>query len=857
MQKLKKALACVMLLAVAVFCIYLLPTEAQAATQGYYTYTVSEGKATITAVSTSISGNVIIPSQLGGYPVTTIGEWAFEGCTGLTGVTIPDSVTSLGHGVFLGCSGLADIAISKNLTELGYCVFEGCSSLINITIPDGVEYIGSDAFYNCTALTSVTLGEGVSLVLGTAFSDCPNLTSVWVDEGNPYYASDDKGVVYSKDMKELVLVPNGLKGSFAIPDSVDMIGACAFYQCADLLEVTIPDSVKEILFGAFRECVGIRSIVIPDGVTGIDGSLFMYCTGLVEITLPESIVSVSEYAFAGCDNLETVYYKGSPAQKANILIGEENTPLQNATWHCNWQEDNNDEDADGVEAPAAPVVIDYSATRVVLQKADGYEYRIGNGGWTTNNVFTALRPNSTYTFHQRVAATATTDASAASSACTFMTPGKAPCSIKPAVPTVEHCDSSMVSLHEREGYEYRIGDGEWTTDADFYDLEPGTTYVFYQRIAESAGEYASEASEGVVVTTLGPCYGTVRDFLGVLTEYVQTYGQSYGGDQWEMEIAEFDLESYLVSISIYTMDTGLTLEFFMVPQTTTGILAKNKVHIFFDSQMIMIDNTVSYAKNGQRVLHGYGDSIGPRGTFNPYYGHDYAADNEYAKYDRFPDDSYNDVVDANILLLFDTLNEYLMDNLGFGVMALGFSSYEGEGWLVCDIEAGKHYYDTALRDESDATCVIDGYTGDLYCTGCHLTVEKGEIIPAAGHHTYSSICDKGCDICGEERRVYHTYTSACDSKCDICGHRRAGLAEHTFVGENPCSICGAPPYMIGDTDGDGEITDWDGVVLARYLAGWSVDVVPEALDIDGDGELTDWDGVVMDRYLAGWDVTIG
>lgn len=164
MQKMKKVLVCVVLLAVAVFCIYLLPTEAQAATQGYYTYTVSEGKATITAVNTSISGNVIIPSQLGGYPVTTIGEWAFEGCTGLTGVTIPDSVTSLGDGVFLGCSGLKDIAISKNLTEMGYCVFEGCSSLVSITIPDSVEYIGDSAFYNCTALTSVTIGNGVTSI---------------------------------------------------------------------------------------------------------------------------------------------------------------------------------------------------------------------------------------------------------------------------------------------------------------------------------------------------------------------------------------------------------------------------------------------------------------------------------------------------------------------------------------------------------------------------------------------------------------------------------------------------------------------------------------------------------------------
>ena len=65
-------------------------------------------------------------------------------------------------------------------------------------------------------------------------------------------------------------------------------------------------------------------------------------------------------------------------------------------------------------------------------------------------------------------------------------------------------------------------------------------------------------------------------------------------------------------------------------------------------------------------------------------------------------------------------------------------------------------------------------------------------------------------------------------------------------------------YLPGDVDADGEITDWDGVILARYLAGWDVEISAlEALDIDGDGEITDWDGVMLDRYLAGWNIQIG
>ena len=68
---------------------------------------------------------------------------------------------------------------------------------------------------------------------------------------------------------------------------------------------------------------------------------------------------------------------------------------------------------------------------------------------------------------------------------------------------------------------------------------------------------------------------------------------------------------------------------------------------------------------------------------------------------------------------------------------------------------------------------------------------------------------------------------------------------------------GGELFTPGDLDGDGEITDWDGVLLARYLAGWNVEIDLAATDVDGDGEVTDWDGVVLDRYLAGWNVTIG
>ena len=89
-------------------------------------------------------------------------------------------------------------------------------------------------------------------------------------------------------------------------------------------------------------------------------------------------------------------------------------------------------------------------------------------------------------------------------------------------------------------------------------------------------------------------------------------------------------------------------------------------------------------------------------------------------------------------------------------------------------------------------------------------------------------------------------------------HNAQNGAVATLNATASLGVTEAPIVAVGDLDGDADLTDWDGVLLARYLAGWSVEISSDlALDIDGDGEITDWDGVVFDRYLAGWNVQIG
>ena len=275
-------------------------------------------------------GSVVIPKSVeyngNAYSVTSIGNEAFRGCSGLTSVVIPNSVTSIGSYTFYDCSGLTSIEIPNSVTSIGSCAFSYCSGLTSVVIPNSVTSIGRSAFSGCSGLTSIEIPNSVTSIGSSAFYNCSGFTSIVVAEGNANYDSRENcNAIIEKETNTLVvgckntIIPNSVTSigdyafngrsglaSIEIPNSVTSIGDEAFAYCSGLTSIEIPNSVTSIGEGAFKYCHRLTSIEIPNSVTSIGDEAFWNCDGLTSIEIPNSVTSIGERAFYECSGLTSI-----------------------------------------------------------------------------------------------------------------------------------------------------------------------------------------------------------------------------------------------------------------------------------------------------------------------------------------------------------------------------------------------------------------------------------------------------------------------------------------------------------------------------------------------------------------------
>ncbi len=270
-------------------------------------------------------GEYVIPNS-----VTSIVDYAFYGCSGLTSLTIPNSITSIVDYAFSGCSSLTSITIPNSVTNIGKEAFAGCSSLSSVTIPNSVTSIEESVFSNCSSLTSVEIPNSVTSIGLYAFSGCSSLTSITIP--NSITSIGNEAFAGCSSLTS-VTIPNSVtnigKGAFSgcsslssvtIPNSVTSIGESVFSNCSSLTAVEIPNSVTSIGWYAFYECTGLTSVTIPNSVTSIGHYAFTGCSSLISVTIPNSVISIGEGAFYECSSLTSIYVPCGEMERFKQLL---------------------------------------------------------------------------------------------------------------------------------------------------------------------------------------------------------------------------------------------------------------------------------------------------------------------------------------------------------------------------------------------------------------------------------------------------------------------------------------------------------------------------------------------------------
>ncbi len=360
------SMALVLLLTLSVFtAVPFSVSAAEELIEGYYTYTVVENKATIRKADVAVSGDVVIPDTLGGNPVACIGENAFEGCTGITSVTMPNTITRIEESAFDGCTTLKKVTLSDGLTFLGGSAF-AYTAIESIELPktlaesehgyyfgkkyefNGVEYaIHPGPFFACDSLKSITIAEGTTKISKYLFAGATGLEEI------------------------------------TIPDSVTLIEEGAFENALRLKSIVIPDAVTKIDKNAFLSCVSLKDVKLSQNLTYLGGKAFSY-TPIESIEIPRALdecdragyindkytldsveYSVPTGPFFACDSLKTVTFaKGTTQIPTYLFAGATGIEEINIPDTVTTIEENSFDSAlrlKGVEIPDSVTKIDASA----------------------------------------------------------------------------------------------------------------------------------------------------------------------------------------------------------------------------------------------------------------------------------------------------------------------------------------------------------------------------------------------------------------------------------------------------------------------------------------------------------------
>lgn len=267
-------------------------------------YAVYEDYVEITKCPTTFD-RVEIPAQIEGFAVMSLGDGAFDSCSALWELKLPNTLRSIGD-----------------------LCFAGCTALYSLTLPDSLHEIGDYAFYQCLSLTELHISTGLKAIGLYAFDETPfleNQTDTFVILGDGIlvdYRGEGGNIALPAEVKMICGMGESeyITGLY-VPQGVTRIGEYAFAGCTNLASVTLPGSVEQIGGFAFSGCSSLGQLAIPEGVRSVGDSIFAYCDNFKSVSYPASVQSIGAEQFLLTDTLESIYVAPDTYAHAYFMAG--------------------------------------------------------------------------------------------------------------------------------------------------------------------------------------------------------------------------------------------------------------------------------------------------------------------------------------------------------------------------------------------------------------------------------------------------------------------------------------------------------------------------------------------------------
>lgn len=237
-------------------------------------------------------------------------------------VRIEGAVTNIGDHAFDKCSNMTDIKMPNTITKIGSIAFSSCYALTDMSLPNTVMTLGSWAYSHCRSLTKVYIPKSLTDIGNLALIGCENVTSMEVEQGNPVFDSRDNCNAIIRTATNTLVAGSQ---NTVIPNTVTSIGGSAFYDCKNLTNIVIPTSVTTIESAAFYRCYKLQDVEIPETVTSIGEAAFSFCHGFENVKIPNAVVTIDKGAFEYCNGVKT------------LVLGRSLTSIGDATFHNCWR----------------------------------------------------------------------------------------------------------------------------------------------------------------------------------------------------------------------------------------------------------------------------------------------------------------------------------------------------------------------------------------------------------------------------------------------------------------------------------------------------------------------------------------